>query len=104
MTIFARGLLRLIPQGKPVRYVFGIGKVKINLRPWEMRGRRFTWRSKIHAWLLDCAYPTYPCEDCIGVGCGLELPCYCQYYHAYQPGSGYMPWWVKQLRRFVKPV
>ena len=50
--------------------------------------------------IYNHAYPTYECENCIGMG---EYGCQCAYYLAYAPGSGNIPAHVKALRRLINP-
>lgn len=49
----------------------------------------------------ELAYPYYPCQLCVGQE--EWRGCYCSYHGAYAPGSGAAPWWVRILRKFVKP-
>lgn len=45
--------------------------------------RRFDW------WLRGLAWPTFDCEDCIGMR---DHGCYCLYYKAVAPSAGPLPW------------
>lgn len=40
-------------------------------------------------WLRDLAWPTFACEDCIGMS---QYGCYCSYYNAVAPSAGPGEW------------
>jgi hypothetical protein len=40
---------------------------------------------RLKRWLNDLAWPTYECEDCIGMA---EHGCWCAYHEAEAPGKG----------------
>lgn len=53
--------------------------------------------SKYFFTLHEIAYPTYDCEDCIGMK---EHGCWCARMGSYCPGTPKLPWWALLIRRW----
>jgi hypothetical protein len=57
--------------------------------------------NRLRKWLLSIAWPTYDCEDCIGM---VEHGCQCAVYDAIKPGGPGPEPWRMALRKALTAI